>query len=318
MLLGMSLMLALAAHSQLTTESTPQERLAEAQRLQAAGNFEQARDIFERVLQSDPKNAEGLEGMSSTTERLAMDDRSAGRMDDALKDLLRAQKAEPDNFRILYDLGIQEDEMHLYADADIVLDRLSFLEPDEPSMLYMRARVKLDLGQLEAAQQNMQAYLKERPADASAHFGLGRIYLQGLQFDKAREEFERSIAIQPQQSEAYYQLGQTDLDQDKYQDAIPLFQKAIERNPQHGGALAGMGIAYFKLKQYTHAETWLSKAIQAAPDYRPGHYYLGLTLARLDKSEASHRELEIAATLAAEDNKQSSTRLRILSPESNP
>ena len=312
MLLGISFLLALTASGQGITEPKPQDKVVAAQQLQAQENFEQARDLFEQVLQADPKNAEALEGMSSTTEHLASNDRVAGRMDDALKDLLRAQKVEPENLRILFDLGIQEDEMHLYMDADKVLDHLASLEPNDPNLLYARARVKLDLGQLDVAQQYMQAYLKVRPLDASAHFGLGRIYLQGLQFDKAREEFQQSISIQPRQSEAYYRLGETDLKLNKFQESIAQFQKTMERDPQHGGALTGIGTAYFQLKQYDNAEEWLRKATLAAPDYQPGHYYLGLTLARLNKAEESRHELEVAADLADKDNKQSATRLQLL------
>ena len=312
MLLEITLLLAFGSAAQLVAGTDPQENLAQAQRLQAQGSFEQARDQYEAALQADPSNTDAKEGMSSLSERLALSDRAAGRMDDALADLMRAQKLEPDDVRVLYDLGILEDEMHLYTDADKVLDHLSSLEPEDPNLLYARARVKLDLGQLDAAQQNMQAYLKVRPLDASAHFGLGRIYLQGLQFEKAREEFQQSISIQPRQTEAYYRLGETDLKLDKFQESIEQFQKTLERDPQHGGALAGTGTAYFQLKQYDKAEEWLRKATQAAPDYQPGHYYLGLTLARLNKSEESGHELELAAALADKDNKQSATRLQLL------
>jgi len=312
MLLEITLLLALAPAAQVAAAANPQGNPSQAQGLQVQGNFEQARDLYETALQVDPTSADAQEGMSSLSERLALSDRAAGHMDAALADLTRAQKLEPDDIRVLYDLGILEDEMHLYMDADKVLDHLSSLEPADPNLLYARARVKLDLGQLDVAQQYMQAYLKVRPLDASAHFGLGRIYLQGLQFDKAREEFQQSISIQPRQSEAYYRLGETDLKLNKFQESIAQFQKTLERDPQHGGALTGIGTAYFQLKQYDNAEEWLRKATLAAPDYQPGHYYLGLTLARLNKAEESRHELEVAADLADKDNKQSATRLQLL------
>ena len=318
MLVGTLLLIAVVASGQLASTLPPQDRLAEAQRLQTAGDFGQARDLYEQILQANSSDAVAREGMSSSTEHLALSARAAGDMDSALADLLRAQKVEPDDTRVLYDLGILEDEMHLYKDADKVLDQLVSIEPNEPNVLYARARVKLDLGQLEVAQQDMQAYLKARPMDASAHYGLGRIYLQGLQFDKAHAEFEQSITIQPQQTEAYYQLGQTDLDQNNYPDAIQLFQKTLGRDPQHGGALAGLGIAYFKLKEYDNADQWLTKAVKVAPGYQPAHYYLGLALARLNKADESTRELQTAAALADKDNAQSASGLHILSPGDHP
>jgi tetratricopeptide (TPR) repeat protein len=277
-----------AAAGQSAPAAPQQDRLLQAQHLQALGNNEQARDLYEQILHADPSNADAREGMSSTTERLGLSARAAGKMDDALADLLRAQKVEPNDTRVLYDLAILEDE------------------------------IKFDLGQLDAALKAMQAYLKVRPVDASAHYGLGRIYLLQLQFEQARAEFQQSIDIQPRQSEAYYQLGQTDLEQDEYKGAIELFQKTLERDPRHGGALTGLGIAYFKLKQYDDAEQWLTKATRAAPDYQPAHYYLGLTLARLHKADDSRRELQTAAALADKENKQSSSPLQIIEPNAQP
>jgi len=116
------------------------------------------------------------------------------------------------------------------------------------------------------------------------------------------------------QTEGYYQLGDIALEQHDYTGAVADFSKTLERNPKHGGALAGTGIAYFRQKQYDKAEESLEKATQAAPDYQPGHYYLGLTLARLGKTEKSKRELAIATRLADADNKAASNRLHLKTP----
>ena len=174
MLQAALMVIAVLTSSHVASAAQTQVRLVEAQSLQAKGDTAQARDLFEQILQADPTSDEAREGMSSTTERLALNARAAGHMDDALADLLRAEKVEPKDIRVLYDLGILEDEMHLYKDADRVLDQLVSIEPNEPNALYARARVKLDLGQLEAAKQDMLAYLKVRPLDASAHYGLGQ------------------------------------------------------------------------------------------------------------------------------------------------
>ncbi len=318
MLLAAIWVIAGLAAGQTAPATLQHDRLVQAQQLESIGSNDQARDLFEQILQADASNADARVGMSATSERLALSARAAGHMDDALADLLRAQKIEPNDTRVLYDLAILEDEMKLYTDADTVLDHLMVLMPDEPNVLYARARVKFDRGQLDAALPAMQAYLKMRPLDASAHFGLGRIYLLQLHFDQARAEFQKSIDIQPRQSEAYYQLGQTDLEQNDTKDAIELFQKTLDRDPQHGGALTGMGIAYFKQKQYDDAAQWLTKATQAAPDYQPAHYYLGLTLARLNRGDDSKRELQTATALADKDNKESASRLQLTRPDTQP
>jgi tetratricopeptide (TPR) repeat protein len=284
---------------------------AGTQQTQSAGETEQARDAFEHALLRNPNDASAREGMSATSERLSLDERAAGHMDAALATLLRARKLEPEDKRVLLDLGILEEEMDLHLDADATLKALEALPPLDPNTHYAEARVDMSLGRLKEAEDEMQQYLKAQPMDPSAHFGLGRIYLLGLQFEKADVELERSIALQPKQTEAYYQLGQSKLSQNKFVEAIGLFDKALERSPEHGGALAGMGIAYFRLKEYAKAKEWLGKATQVAPEYQPGHYYLGLTMARLGDTAGSRRELDLATSLADRDSKQAATRLRL-------
>jgi len=313
-----SLLLAVTLSGQIAAGRDTRASAVEAQGLQAAGELDQARDMFEQVLVLHPGDAEAQDGMASTSERLSLKARAAGNMNAALEALVRAQKVEPDHQRVLLDLGILEDEMSLDMDAVTTLEHLVALKPADPNAFYALARVDMSLGRLEAAQEEMRAYLKIRPLDASAHYGLGRIYLQGLQFDKAQVEFEESIRIQPQQSEGYYQLGQADLNQNKLDESIAQFQRALERNPKHGGALVGIGTAYFKLKQYDKAKEWLVRATDAAPEYQPGHYYLGLTLGRLGDAAGSRRELDVATELAAKDNQQSATRLRLLQPDGQP
>lgn len=278
-----------------------------ADALLAAGKTAASREEYEAVLRTDPANAAALRGEVAASERLALDARAAGRMDDALKALLRAQGFAPHDARLLYDLGILEDEMRLYRDADTTLEELERQKPDDVMVLYAVARVKLDLGQLAPAEETMLAYLKLRPGDAGAHYGLGRVYQLGLQFDKARAEFLRSVELQPVQTEAYFELGEIALGQGDFAGAIAEFQKTLERDPKHGGALTGTGEAYFKQKQYAQAEAFLERAVASAPEYQAGHYYLGLTLARLGRAEDSKRELELATRLADEASKRERT-----------
>jgi tetratricopeptide (TPR) repeat protein len=302
-----SLTFALALSLSTQQPATPPDPAA----LLQSGHADEARAAYESILRSDPANAAALEGEVAASEKLALDARAAGKLDDALTLLLHAREFAPQSPRLLLDLGILEDQMQLYHDADETLAQLDQLTPNQPTALYAIARVKLDLGQLALAEQMMQRYLALKPDDASAHYGLGRIYRQGLDFDKARTEFQRSIELQPQQSEAYYELGDAELQQGDYSSAIANFDKTLARNPAHGGALVGKGIAFFKQKQYGQAQVILEKATATDPDYQPGHYYLGLTLARLGRKDESERELAIATQLADRDNRAASNRLRL-------
>jgi hypothetical protein len=115
----------------------------------------EAREAFEAVLKSNPGDLEARKGEVVASERLALDARQAGHADEALQDLLRAENFAPEEPRLLYDLGILEDEMQLYRDADQTLSTLEQLQPGDPQVMYAVARVKLDLGQLASAEEKM-------------------------------------------------------------------------------------------------------------------------------------------------------------------
>jgi tetratricopeptide (TPR) repeat protein len=268
-----------------------------------AGKPDDARNVFEAVLGGKPDDSQAQSGEVQASEGVALAQYHDGHRVEALQALLRARPFAPRSPRLLVDLGILEEEMKLYPNAEKDLGLAQQVSPNDLNADYAMARVKMDEGQLDAAGENMKAYLKARPDDASAHYGMGRIDELGMQFDQARAEFLRSIAIQPVQTEAYYELGDVDLKQDNYTEALSYFQKVLARNGQHAGALADAGQALYREKQYTAALPYLQRAVVVAPAYQPGHYYLGLTLSRLGRKEESNRELLTAQKLADEDNR---------------
>jgi tetratricopeptide (TPR) repeat protein len=305
--IAVSLLLAVPESSLAQSPTSPQDGLA----LLQAGKPDEARAVFEAILGSNPGDPQALDGEVKASEALALKERSAGHMVEALRDMMGAEDYAPGNARLLFDIGILEEEMQLYPDAEKALARAQEIDPGNPDNYYAMARVKIDEGQLDAAEQNMTTYLKARPDDASAHYGLGRVYELGMQFDQARGEFQRSIELQPLQTEAYYELGDVALKQDNYSEALSYFEKVLARNGQHGGALTGAGQALYREKRYEQALAYLRRATGAAPGYQPGHYYLGLTLSRLGQKEESDRELLTAQKLADEDNKNAGRRYQL-------
>ncbi len=79
----------------------------------------------------------------------------------------------------------------------------------------------------------------------------------------------------------------------------------LARAPEHGGALTGLGTVYYRKHMYSEAEPVLAHAVQVAPQYSTAHYYHGLTLARLGRTEESKTELARAAELAPQQSQPS-------------
>ncbi len=288
--------------------------LEKAASLLNAGDAEKARDAYESILNAKPGDPVAQEGEVQCSERLALKARAGGNLDGALRTLLRAREFAPRNARLQYDLGVLEDQMQLYKDADASLRIAEQLDPQDSRIWYASARVKMDLGQLAAAEKEMGAYLRTHPDDASAHYGMGRVYQLGVEYDKARAEFQRSIELKPVQTEAYYQLGDMALQEGDLEQAVANFEKTLARNPQHAGALTGIGESYFKDKKYEKALDSLKHAVAADSKYQTAHYYLGLTFGRLGRSGESQHELEIAKNLADAENEKAARHRQLNEP----
>jgi tetratricopeptide (TPR) repeat protein len=258
-----------------------------------AGKPDAARQVFESILGSNSSDSEAQQGEVKASETLALQERGAGHMVEALRALMRAREFAPRNAHLLSDLGILEEEMKLYPDAEKALALSQQIDPSNLDNYYAMARVKMDEGQLDVAEQNMHVYLQSRPDDAGAHYGLGRIYELGMQFDKAKPEFQRSLELRPAQTESWYELGDMALKQNNYAVALTDFQKVLARDGRHGGALAGSGQALFREKRYSEALD------------------LGLTLGRLGQKEESDRELLTAQKLADEENRNAGRRYQL-------
>jgi len=268
-------------------------------------------DAYEQILKLHPHDDSATKGEVTTAIEEALEAKQAGKNDLALAFLLRANYWVPDDAELLTDTGIQEQAMNLTADADAALTKAQQLRPGNPKTLYALARVKMDLNQTQASEEAWQAYLAQRPDDASAHFGFG-VLLQMLQrMDQARAEFQKSIKLSPQQSESYYRLGEIARNAGQDIEAKQYYDQAIEHGPAHAGAWTGLGILAFNAKKYDEAERDLEKAVQLAPDFQPARYYHGLTLARLGRKNDSEKELAVAVQLADAENAHKNQSIRL-------
>ena len=256
-------------------------------------------------LHDDPTNHSLQIAERQIAEALAVQQRNAGNGEGALATLEQAHHAIPGDIPILIDLGIQAEALHHLLRATEVLQQALQLEPANEKGLYAIAHVEFDRQEFNLAKRHFDQYLTRRPNDATAHYGLGRVYQLQQQEALALAEYQLSAKLQPVQTEAYYQMGEIALEAERVDEARANFDLVLKRMPNHGGALTGMGVLNYRAKAYADAQAELQRAVDASPDYQLAHYYLGLTNGRLGDKVGSERELAIAIKLAAEQQGKS-------------
>jgi len=267
------------------------------------GLYEEALNSFESVLASHPNSVQARDGEVKAAEEAALADRNIGIDGNALLVLIRARKFVPDSPQLLLDFGIQAERMKIYKDADAALTRAHELSSSDPKILYALAHVQLDEQRMPEAEANLRSYLRARPDDATAHYGLGRLLHMVLRNDEAMGELTKSVELQPRQSESYYEMGEIAREGNHLEDAQRQYETVLRAAPHHGGALTGMGILALKAKDYPAAEKYLQDAVTYAPDYVTAHHYYSLLLARLGRDVDAKKEAELAETLREREEK---------------
>ena len=255
--------------------------------------YPEAMDRFETSLSSALRDPAARTGELQAATQLALSVRKQGYPDLALEVLRHACSKLPDDPQLSLDRGVQATELGLWSEAKQALQAAHSLDTQNPMTLYALARLALDQQHLPEAEEDLKRYLSEQPNDASAHFGLGHLYAMEQRSLEARAEFETSLKLQPRQTESYYQLGDLDLKAHQNEAAESQFRKVLQDDPNHAGALTGMGELALRSKHYALAEQFLAHAEQADPSYPVPHYYRGLALARLGRSEEADKELRL-------------------------
>jgi type IV pilus assembly protein PilF len=158
----------------------------------------------------------------------------------ALRELLEAEKMNPEDAFTQHDLGLCYREKKLMSDAIAHLNKAVQLKPSYTPARNSLGRVYLEIGQVDKA----IAIFKEIAKDAlyaTPHFPLANLGL------------------------AYYQKGD-------YATAIRYYHKALKLEPNFVFALHGLGKTYLAMKKSRLAMAYLEKALELAPKVAEIHF----------------------------------------------
>lgn len=158
----------------------------------------------------------------------------------ALRELLAAEKMNPEDPFTQHDLGLCYREKKLMADALTHLNKAVRLKPSYTPARNSLGRVYLEIGQVDKA----IAIFKEIAKDAlyaTPHFPLANLGL------------------------AYYQKGE-------YATALKYYHQALKLEPNFAFALHGLGKTYLAMNKGRLAMAYLEKALQLAPKVAEIHF----------------------------------------------
>lgn len=189
------------------------------------------------------------------------------------------------------------------------------LDPERFSTVYLRALLKLGLGDNNDALAGFQKAIALRPDYAAAHLRLAELQLGLGQLDAAEISFHAALEHQPDSAAAYAGLGRAALQRGDSEAALVSLQRALQLQPQAGRLRTALALALRGLGRVDEARQVLTERndqpiwvadplLESLAGLRRNPAVLfeqGRELARQGQLEAAIKVLDETVALAPQD-----------------
>jgi len=195
----------------------------------------------------------------------------------ALFDLTEAEKLDPGNPDILYNLGLAYVGKKRPDLAEAKFLKAIFLKPGFSAARNDLGVAYLDLKRWDSAIQQFKIVKDDLFYDNNENAGinLGLAYLGKGDYAKAREELQAVASINPRNPAARLSLGRVWFALDKSEQAIIEYNKALYMYHDYGAAYYYLGQAQLKLNQIDDARASFKEAVRLIPESELGRAALG-------------------------------------------
>lgn len=223
--------------------------------------------------------------------------RELGSHDEALRDLDRSLRLEPDNTSALLERSTTYWELARYREALRDLDRLLALEPANASALHGRGATYRELGRHEEALRDLDRALDLNPDDVFTLIDRGMSHLDAGHQDAVFRDLDRALQLEPDNVMALVVRGAACRELQRYDDALRDLDRLLALEPDNTFALHGRGAVHQELGRYGEALRDLDRALALEPGNAPALITRGATYRSLGQDAAAARDFHQALAL---------------------
>ncbi len=283
-----------------------EKRFREANAKVDAGDFQPALEIYNEILEVEPKA--GNVWVMRAIAKWKLKDLSGARAD-----LAQAIALHPDNidaYRVRGQMRYEaKDYANSLADFTKAIDQLKSnvsaivaagrqdeagaYEKQNAELFGMRAEVEKQLNDNPSAIYDLTHAIELKPDYTAALYLRGQLYEAGEEAAAAEEDYSKVIALNPKHADALCNRAWIRFHALKWDDAIADGKSALEIAPKAAVALRVVGYSQFAKGDYAEAASTLAAAADADPDSGAAyalfvrHYALLRSGAAMDKRLAT-------------------------------
>ncbi|UOF00331.1 tetratricopeptide repeat protein [Bdellovibrio reynosensis] len=171
-------------------------RIALAEIYKSEDRFTQSKEIYEKVVESDPKNKKAWLGLGESEKALGLNDK-------ALKAFLNAAILDPTDGEALFQAGKLYLETSRFDEAIQQFKRVQRLNPKYPRTHYYIGKAAFSSGDFTTALEASKMEKKLNPNVADSYILAAEVYTARKQYAECAAEYSQAMKLRPQGAEIY-------------------------------------------------------------------------------------------------------------------
>lgn len=170
------------------------------------------------------------------------------------------------------------------------------LDPDNPMTQNNLGLVYWARGKFELSEKHIKKAIQIAPDFTDARNNLARVYVEQKKFSEAQLEMSRVLADLTYSAldKAYFNQGLIFFEQGKMENAEKFFRQSVDAQKENCFAMDYLGRTFFERKLYEQASSYLDRAISICRKtfYDEPHYYSALSYFRMGQREKAQARFE--------------------------
>jgi len=234
--------------------------LEKALLLHQSGRIQEARAIYEKILEIDRDHSDALHLLGFAAHQ-------TGNNAAACDLISRAVRIHPEYPFYHNSLGLVLKDQGKFEEAIACYRKALELQPDMTEAYNNLGVLFQGCSRFEESIACYEKALAKNPDSAELHNNLGNSLRDLHRFEEALLSYKKALKIKADYAEAFFNMGTTYQELNQLNDAVACYQKALDLRPDYAEAAYNMGNAYHGLDQLSEALCSYEKAVNINPSY---------------------------------------------------
>ncbi|MEE4254312.1 MAG: XrtA/PEP-CTERM system TPR-repeat protein PrsT, partial [Desulfuromusa sp.] len=253
------------------SSQTPDELVAEGDRLKGEGNVRGAIVLYKNALEKDANDLAARIGLASAYQ-------ASGTLDLAEQEFQKVLLQNPSLHDILLQLASIAIDRGEPQQGLAYIERFHSAVSPSAESLTLEGRVHGASGNLTEAENLFNKAIELKPSFAPAHLNLAKIYLQRKDLSRAEQLLRQTIALDERQFEAYFLLAPVVTGRGEIEPALQLYLDVAAIEPRQHYALYMAGMLQLDLGDFAATEKTVQQFEKNFPDRPEGSRLKGMLL----------------------------------------